>query len=79
MQIPVSYALYITQRWFYNQVPLFILFMVVATPVTYFVSNILRVHYRHVIFIVVLASLNVLTHPIIALVVAAFVSIYDIS
>lgn len=39
----------------------------------------LRIHYRHLPFIAVLAGLNVVTHPIIALIGAAFVSIYDIA
>ncbi len=59
-------------------VPLFVLFVVVALPAIYFLSNMLRIHYRHIIFITILAALNVLTHPIIALILAAFISIYDI-
>jgi hypothetical protein len=59
-------------------VPLFILFVIVALPVIYFLSNMLIIHHRHIIFISCLAALNVLTHPIIALIIAAFASIYDI-
>jgi len=59
-------------------VPLFVIFVIVALPAIYFLSNMLRIHSRHVIFICCLAALNVFTHPIIALILAAFVSIYDI-
>ena len=79
MQIPVSYALYSILKWFYNRVPLFILFIVIATPGIYFLRNMLRVHYRNIIYITFLAALNVLTHPIIALVVAAFLATHDIA
>ena len=79
MQIPVSYALYSVLSWFYNRVPLFILFIVIATPALYFLRNMLKVHYKNTIFITVLAALNVLTHPILALILAAFISINDIS
>lgn len=37
-------------------VPLFVLFVVVALPAIYFLSNMLRIHYRHIIFITVLAA-----------------------
>jgi hypothetical protein len=60
-------------------IPLFVLFVIVATPIIYFLGNMLSIHYRHIAFISCLAALNVLTHPIIALILAAFVSIYDIS
>lgn len=79
MQMFVSFPLYSVLKWFFNRVPLFILFIVVATPVIYFLRNMLRVHYRNIILISCLAALNVLTHPIIALVVAAFLSVHDIS
>ena len=79
MQIPVSYALYSILKWFYNRVPLFILFIVIATPGIYFLRNMLKVHYRNIIYITVLAALNVVTHPIIALVVAAFLATHDIA
>ena len=79
MQIPVSYALYSVLKWFYMRVPLFILFIVIATPVVYFLRNMLRVHYRNMVFISILAGLNVVTHPIIALIMAAFLSIHEIS
>jgi hypothetical protein len=78
MQVPVSYLLYSVLKFLYEMVPLFVLFVVVALPAIYFLSNMLRIHYRHLIFICGLAALNVLTHPIIALIIAAFVSIYDI-
>ena len=79
MQIPVSYALYSILKWFYNRVPLFILFIVIATPAIYFLRNMLKIHYRNIVFITVLAALNVVTHPVIALVVAAFLATYEIA
>jgi hypothetical protein len=78
MQVPVSYALYSILKWLYEMVPLFVLFVIVALPVIYFLSNMLFIHHRHIIFISCLAALSVLTHPIIALIFAAFTSIYDI-
>lgn len=79
MQIPVSYALYSILSWLYNRIPLFILFVIVATPMVYFFSDVLKVQKRNLIFICCLAGLNVVTHPILALVIAAFTSIYDLS
>lgn len=60
-------------------IPLFILFTVVATPTVYFLANMLRIHHRHVIFITVLAAVNVLTHPVIGLILACFISIAEIA
>lgn len=79
MQIPISYAFYSILKWLYQMIPLFILFVIVATPALYFLSNVLKIHNRHVVFITVLAALNVITHPIIALILAAFISIHDVS
>lgn len=79
MQIPVSYALYSILSWFYEIIPLFILFVIVATPTIYFLTNMLKIHSKNIVFISCLAALNVLTHPIIALIIAAFTSIYDLS
>jgi hypothetical protein len=79
MQVPVSYALYSILRFLFQMIPLFILFVIVATPTIYFLRNMLSIHYRHIAFISCLAALNVLTHPIIALILASFISIYDIS
>lgn len=59
-------------------IPLFVLFVVISLPAIYFLSHMLRIHYRHIVFISVLAALNVLTHPMIALILASFISIYDI-
>jgi hypothetical protein len=78
MQVPVSYLLYSILKFFYEMVPLFVLFVVMALPAIYFLSNMLRIHSRHIIFITILAVLNVITHPIIALILAAFISIYDL-
>ncbi len=79
MQIPISYAFYSILKWLYQMIPLFILFVIVATPAIYFLGNMLKIHYRHIPFISFLAGLNVLTHPMIALILAAFISIHDVS
>lgn len=79
MQIPVSYAFYSILKWIYQTIPLFILFIIVATPAIYFLSNMLRIHRGNLKFISGLAALNVVTHPILALILAAFISIHDIS
>jgi len=79
MQIPVSYCLYSFLSVFYERIPLFILFTVVATPAIYFMKNMLTVHYKHLFMIFVIAALNVFTHPLLALVFAALVSVYDIA
>jgi hypothetical protein len=79
VQIPISYAFYSILKWLYQTIPLFILFVVVATPVIYFLSNMLKIYNKHIMFISCLAALNVVTHPIIALILAAFISIHDIS
>ncbi len=79
MQIPVSYAFYSILKWLYQIIPLFILFVIVATPAIYFLSNMLRIHKGNLKFISCLAGLNVVTHPILALILAAFISIHDIS
>ena len=79
MQIPVSYCLYSILSVFYERIPLFILFTIVATPTIYFLRNMLAIHYHNIIMIVCIAALNVITHPIVALIFATVVSIYDIA
>lgn len=79
MQIPVSYCLYSFLSFFYERIPLFILFIIVATPTIYFLKNMLAIHSKNIIMIVFIAALNVLTHPVIALIFATIVSIYDIA
>ncbi len=79
MQIPVSYCLYSFLSFFYERIPLFILFTIVATPVIYFFKNMLATHYNNLPMIVFIAALNVITHPVIALIFAALISIYDIA
>jgi hypothetical protein len=39
----------------------------------------LSVHYKHLLMIFLIAALNVFTHPLLALIFAALVSIYDIA
>ena len=79
MVIPVSYCLYSFLSFFYERIPLFILFTIVATPTIYFLRNMLAIHYKNLLIIVFIAALNVVTHPVVALIFAAIVSIYDIA
>ncbi len=79
MQIPVSYCLYSFLSFFYERIPLFILFTVIATPAIYFLKNMLSIHYKHLLMIFFIAALNVFTHPLIALIFASLISIYDIA
>lgn len=79
LQIPVSYCLYSFAKPIYERIPLFILFTIVATPGIYFVRNMLNIHWHNILMITLVAALNVLTHPIIALLFACFVSIYDMA
>lgn len=60
-------------------IPLFVLFIVVATPVIYFIKNVLYFHWKNLPTILLLAVISVTTHPIFALVVACFISIYEVS
>lgn len=79
LQIPVSYCLYSFLSYFYKRIPLFILFTIVATPAIYFLKNMLSVYHKHLPLIFVIAALNVFTHPLLALVFAALISVYDIA
>lgn len=79
MQIPVSYCLYSFLSFLYERIPLFILFIIIATPAIYFVKNMLSIHSKNLPMIIFIAALNVITHPVIALIFAAIVSIYDIA
>lgn len=79
MQAVVSYCLYSFLKPLFNMIPLFILFTVVATPTIYFLKNMLQIHYRHIFIITFIAILNVITHPVVALIFAAFVSVYDVA
>jgi hypothetical protein len=58
---------------------MFVLFILVATPVIYFIKNVLYFHWRNLPTIIIIALISVFTHPTIALIFACFVSIYEIS
>ncbi len=60
-------------------IPMFVLFIIVATPVIYFVRNVFASNYQNLHTILIIALISVFTHPIIALIFACFVSIYEIS
>ncbi len=77
--IPFSFLLYTIASFFFMMIPMFVLFILVATPVIYFIKNVLRSNYSNLYTIIVIALISVFTHPIIALIFACFVSIYEIS
>jgi hypothetical protein len=79
LQIPFSYLLYSVLDKFFTMLPLFVLFIIVATPVIYFIKNVLYFHWKNIPTILLLALISVTTHPIFALVVACFISIHEIS
>ena len=58
---------------------MFVLFILVATPVIYFIRNVLMYHWSNLHTILFIALICVCTHPIIALIFACFISIYEIS
>ena len=78
MQIPFSFLLYTFVNQIFMNIPLFVLFVIVATPVIYFIRNVLLYHWSNLPTILFIAIVSVCTHPIIALIFACFVSIYEI-
>lgn len=78
LQIPFSFLLYTFADFLFKMVPLFVLFIIVATPVIYFIRNVLTYHWYNLPTILFIALISVLTHPIVALIFACFVSIYEI-
>lgn len=76
LQIPFSYCLYSFLSQIFNIIPLFILFAIVATPTVYFLKNVISLHRAQLPIIIFLAALNVLTHPLFALVLATLISVY---
>lgn len=79
LQIPFSYLLYTELNSIFTKIPMFVLFILVATPVIYFIKNVLYFHWRNLPTILIIALISAFTHPTIALIVACFVSIYEIS
>ena len=79
LQIPFSYLLYTELNSIFTKIPMFVLFILVATPVIYFIKNVLYFHWRNLPTIIIIALISAFTHPTIALIVACFVSIYEIS
>jgi hypothetical protein len=51
----------------------------VATPVIYFIKNVINYQWKNLPTIIFIAVVSLLTHPIVALIVACFFSIYEIS
>lgn len=76
MVIPFSFLLYTIASFLFMMIPMFVLFILVATPVIYFIRNVLRANYNNLSMIILIALISLLTHPIIALIFACLVSIY---
>ena len=76
LQIPFSFLLYTYLNEIFTKLPMFVLFIIVATPVIYFIKNVLYFHWRNIPTILIIALISVFTHPTIALIFACFVSIY---
>ena len=79
LQIPFSYLLYSVFDSIFTMIPMFVLFIIVAIPVIYFIKNVLYFHWKNLPTIVFIALINLFTHPIFALIFACFISIYEIS
>lgn len=79
MQIPFSFLLYTVADHLFKMIPMFVLFVIVAVPVIYFIRNVLHYHWQNLATIIFIAIICLCTHPIVALVLACFVSIYEIS
>jgi len=60
-------------------IPMFVLFIFVATPGIYFMKNVITYHWKNLHTILFIALISVFTHPVIALIFACFASIYEIS
>lgn len=74
--IPFSFLLYTIAAPLFMMIPMFVLFIIVATPVIYFIKNVFAFHWKNLHTILIIAVISVCTHPIIALIFACFVSIY---
>ena len=79
MQIPVSFLLYTIFAQLFQSIPLFILFIVIATPAIYFIQSVLVFNWRNILLILTIGVIAIITHPVVALVAACIVSIYDLS
>jgi len=60
-------------------IPMFVLFIFVATPGVYFIKNVIAYHRKNLHIILFIAVVSLLTHPVVGLVFACFASIYEIS
>lgn len=74
-QILVNYFLYGILKGIYDKIPLFIIFCIIITPLIYFFKTVYKLNSKDLKLVVMLGLLNVLTHPVIALVAAAFLTI----
>jgi hypothetical protein len=74
-QIIVNYMLYGPLKGVYERIPLFVIFCIIGTPLIYFFKTVYKFYSKDLKQIAALAMLNLLTHPVFALVIAAFQTI----
>lgn len=60
-------------------IPLFIIYCIIMIPLIYFFKTVYRYSLKDIRVLITLAALNVLTHPVFALIVGAFFSIYEMA
>lgn len=75
-QILVNYLLYGPLKAVYDRIPLFVIFCIIGTPLIYFFKTVYKYFSRDLRLVLLLGLLNVLTHPVLALVIASFYTIY---
>ena len=78
-QIFFNYLLYSILNPVYMMIPLFIIFCIIVIPLVYFFKTVYRYSFKDMKIVLSLALLNVVTHPIFALIVGAFFSIYEMA
>lgn len=75
-QIFFNYLLYSILSPVYERIPLFVIYCIIMVPLVYFFKTVYRYSFKDIRTMAILALLNVLTHPVFALIVGAFMSIY---
>jgi hypothetical protein len=75
-QIIFNYLLYGPLKSVYDHIPLFVIFCIIGTPLIYFFKTVYKYFSRDLRLVAMLGILNVLTHPVFALVIASFYTIY---
>jgi len=78
-QIIFNYLLYGPLKGVYERIPLFVVFCIIGTPLIYFFKTVYKFYSKDLKLIGVIGLLNLLTHPVFALVVAAFLTINEMA